>query len=96
MTLSSKTDGRTLCKPVTDIHQARYKPRMSFGTVVSLHTYHIMEQYRDKLDARTQLCIYLGIPDHKKEYRLMDINTDAIVYSRDVVFKEDEFPPLVD
>ncbi|OWY94461.1 Transposon protein [Phytophthora megakarya] len=55
---------------------------------------HITEQYRDKFDARARLCMYLGVPDHKKGYRLMDINTHAIVYSRDVVFKEDEFPPL--
>ncbi|POM58686.1 LOW QUALITY PROTEIN: Hypothetical protein PHPALM_36636 [Phytophthora palmivora] len=38
--------------------------------------------------------MYLGVPDHKKGYRLMDINTHVIVYSRDVIFKEDEFPPL--
>ncbi|POM61105.1 Integrase catalytic core protein, partial [Phytophthora palmivora] len=55
---------------------------------------HITEQYRDKLDARARLCMYLGVPDHKKGYRLMDINTHVIVYSRDVIFKEDEFPPL--
>ncbi|GMF51232.1 unnamed protein product [Phytophthora fragariaefolia] len=34
------------------------------------------------------------MPDHKKGYRLMDINTHAIIYSRDVVFKMDQFPSL--
>ncbi|OWZ20305.1 polyprotein [Phytophthora megakarya] len=55
---------------------------------------HITEQYRDKLDARARLCIHLGIPDHKKGYRMIDVNTHAIVYSRDVAFKEDEFPSM--
>ncbi|POM80428.1 Integrase catalytic core protein [Phytophthora palmivora] len=44
---------------------------------------HITEQYRDKLDARARLCMYLGIPDHKKGYRLMDLNSHAIIYSLD-------------
>ncbi|POM81903.1 LOW QUALITY PROTEIN: Uncharacterized protein PHPALM_63 [Phytophthora palmivora] len=41
-----------------------------------------------------KLCTHLGIPDHKKGYRLMDLDTHAIIYSRDVIFKEDEYPPL--
>ncbi|OWY94735.1 Retrotransposon protein, Ty1-Copia subclass [Phytophthora megakarya] len=90
MTPSSKTDGRTP-------YELWYNriPSMQYIKVFGCSGYiHITEQYRDKPDARVRLFMYLGVPDHKKGYRLMDINTHAIVYSRDVVFKEDEFPPL--
>ncbi|POM60817.1 Transposon Polyprotein integrase [Phytophthora palmivora] len=90
MTPSSKTDGRTP-------YELWYNriPSMQYIKVFGCSGYvHITEQYRDKLDARARLCMYLGVPDHKKGYRLMDINTHTIVYSRDVIFKEDEFPPL--
>ncbi|POM70052.1 Transposon Polyprotein integrase [Phytophthora palmivora] len=88
MTPSSKTDGRTP-------YELWYNriPSMQYIKVFGCSGYvHITEQYRDKLDARARLCMYLGVPDHKKGYRLMDINTHVIVYSRDVIFKEDEFP----
>ncbi|OWY98261.1 DNA binding protein [Phytophthora megakarya] len=90
MTSSSKTDGRT----PNELWYNRI-PSMQYIKGFGCSGYvHITEQYRDKLDARVRLCKYLGVPDHKKGYRLMDTNTHVIVYSRDVVFKEDEFPAL--
>eukprot|EP00644_Phytophthora_capsici_P015812 jgi/Phyca11/131295/e_gw1.103.27.1 len=53
---------------------------------------HINDIYRDKLDPRAKLCIYLGIPEHKKGYRLMDAKSHSVVYSRDVIFNEIDFP----
>ncbi|POM59063.1 Hypothetical protein PHPALM_36206 [Phytophthora palmivora] len=83
MTPSSKTDGRIpyeLCY--------RHIPSITYTKVFGCNAYvHITEQYRDRLDAQARLCMYLGMPDHKKGYRLMDINTHAIVYSRGVVLK---------
>ncbi|GMF13226.1 unnamed protein product [Phytophthora lilii] len=71
------------------------KPSGQYLKVFGCAAYaHINEICRDKLDARATLCIYLGIPSHKKGYRLMNVQTQAIVYSRDVVFEEDSFPPL--
>lgn len=55
---------------------------------------HIPEEHRDKLDTRARLCMYLGIPSHKKGFRLMDVATGNIVYSRDVTFDESAFPRL--
>ncbi|GMF49394.1 unnamed protein product [Phytophthora fragariaefolia] len=70
-------------------------PSMQYMKVFGCSAYvHITKQYRDKLDARARLCMYLGVPDHKKGYRLMDLNSHAIVYSRDVIFKEEEYPSL--
>ncbi|GMG18143.1 unnamed protein product [Phytophthora fragariaefolia] len=92
MTPSSKTDGRAP-------YELWYRriPSVTYMKVFGCSVYvHITEQYPDKLDARPRLCMYLGIPGHKKGYHLIDINTHAIVYSRDVGLKEDEFPPLAD
>ncbi len=55
---------------------------------------HIPEHLRDKLEPRARKCVYLGLPGHKKGYRLLDPNTGHIVYSRDVTFNESEFPKL--
>ncbi|POM81710.1 Transposon Polyprotein integrase [Phytophthora palmivora] len=84
---SSKTDGRIP-------YELWYRiPSMTYMKVSGCSAYvHITEQYRDKLDVRAWPFTYLGIPGYKNRYRLMDINTHAIVYSRDVVFKKDEFP----
>jgi hypothetical protein len=38
--------------------------------------------------------MYLGVPDHKKGYRLMDVTNGNVVFSRDVIFNESEFPAL--
>ncbi|GMF26093.1 unnamed protein product [Phytophthora fragariaefolia] len=90
ITPSVKTEGTTPYELWYD-----RKPSMEYLKVFGCSAYvHITEQYRDKLDARARLCMYVGIPDHKKGYRLMDVNTHAIIYSRDVIFKEDEFPRL--
>ncbi|OWY90393.1 Retroelement pol Polyprotein [Phytophthora megakarya] len=48
----------------------------------------------DKFDPRAKLCIYLDIPEYKKGYRLMDVKTHGIVYSRDVVINEIDFPTI--
>ncbi|CEG38518.1 FOG: Transposon-encoded proteins with TYA, reverse transcriptase, integrase domains in various combinations [Plasmopara halstedii] len=90
MTPSSTTNGRT----PYELWYNR-KPSMDYIKVFGCSAYaHITEQYRDKPDARARLCMYLGLPEHKKGYRLMAVNTHAIVYSRDVTFREDEFPRL--
>ncbi|GMF49564.1 unnamed protein product [Phytophthora fragariaefolia] len=90
MTPSSKTNARTP-------YELWYNriPSMQYMKAFGCSAYaHITEQYRDRLDARARLCMYLGVPDHKKGYRLMDLNSHAIVYSRDVIFKEEAYPSL--
>lgn len=70
-------------------------PSIEFIKVFGCAAYaHIPERYRDKLDSRAHLCVYLGVPKHKKGYRLMDIESHDTVYSRDVKFDERTYPNL--
>uniref|UniRef100_A0A1X7V641 Uncharacterized protein n=1 Tax=Amphimedon queenslandica TaxID=400682 RepID=A0A1X7V641_AMPQE len=46
---------------------------------------------RQKLDFKSQKCMFLGYPDTRKGYRLYDVQKLKIVYSRDVIFNETEF-----
>ncbi|KAF1316504.1 Integrase catalytic core protein, partial [Globisporangium splendens] len=54
----------------------------------------ISEPHRNKLDARAKKCMFVGLPTRKKGYRLIDVSTGTIVYSRDVRFGETAFPTL--
>ncbi|DBA03054.1 TPA: hypothetical protein N0F65_003242 [Lagenidium giganteum] len=54
----------------------------------------IHARYRDKFDPRAKRCMYVGIPSQKKGYRLLDLDTHTIVYSRDATFDETTFPKL--
>ncbi|KAF1323990.1 Integrase catalytic core protein, partial [Globisporangium splendens] len=49
---------------------------------------------KNKLDARAKKCMFVGLPTHKKGYRLIDVSTGTTVYSRDVQFDETNFPTL--
>jgi len=53
---------------------------------------HIPDRYRDKLDARSALHMYIGLPEHRKGSRPLDLKGHIIVYSRDVRFDEHMFP----
>jgi hypothetical protein len=55
---------------------------------------HVPKERRDKLDPRATVCMYLGLPDHKRGFRLLDVTTGNIVYSRDVTFEETTFSTL--
>jgi hypothetical protein len=72
------------------------KPSMMYFRVFGCVAYaHIDDEHRNKLEPRARLCMYVGIPDHKRGYRLLDPATGHIVYSRNVQFREHKFPPLV-
>jgi transposase InsO family protein len=49
---------------------------------------HIPKDERRKLDPKAKKCIHLGYGVVRKGYRLYDLSTSRIIYSRDVVFKE--------
>ncbi|GKA70962.1 cysteine-rich receptor-like protein kinase 25-like protein, partial [Tanacetum coccineum] len=50
---------------------------------------HIPAQLRTKLDARSHKCVFLGVRQESKAYRLYDPSSKIIVISRDVIFDED-------
>lgn len=58
-----------------------------FGCVAHVH---IPDVKRTKLDAKSSLCVLLGICEKTKAYRLYDPVAKKIVISRDVVFEEDK------
>ena len=51
---------------------------------------HIPDQKRKKLDDKGEKCIFLGVSDQSKAYKLYNPNTKKILISRDVVFYEDQ------
>ncbi|DBA02746.1 TPA: hypothetical protein N0F65_010674 [Lagenidium giganteum] len=90
MTPSSTTQARTPYKLWND-----RIPSMHYLNVFGCAVYvHIHARYRDELDPRAKLCMYVGIPSQKKGYRLLDLDTHTVVYSRDVTFDETTFPKL--
>lgn len=52
---------------------------------------HIPDQKRLKLDNKGEKCIFLGVSDQSKAYKLYNPITKKIVISRDVVFDEEQF-----
>lgn len=71
------------------------KPSAHYIKVFGCTAYaHIPEIHRTKLEPRAKKCMYLGLPSNKKGYRLLDTKENRVIYSRDVVFREDEFPHL--
>eukprot|EP00253_Pinus_taeda_P022033 PITA_22033 len=66
------------------------KPKIShlkvFGSVAYVW---IPAAKRSKLDSKSQKLMTIGYNDHHKAYRLIDIATGRLSFSRDVVFDED-------
>ncbi|GJR21169.1 NSP-interacting kinase 1-like protein [Tanacetum coccineum] len=52
----------------------------------------VTKPYKDKFKPRGNRCVMIGYPPGQKGYKLYDLHTKEIFYSRDVIFKEDVFP----
>jgi len=52
---------------------------------------HILDKKRSKLDDKGEKCIFLGVSDQSKAYKLYNPTTKKIIISHDVVFDEERF-----
>ncbi|TXG67231.1 hypothetical protein EZV62_008506 [Acer yangbiense] len=50
---------------------------------------HIPDEKRKKLDNKGEKCVFLGVSEHSKAYKLFNPSTNKIVTSRDVIFDEE-------
>jgi len=64
-----------------------------FGCKAYAHI-HKIQRREGKLSARGIECINLGIAEEQKGWKLMVLETGNIIYSRDVIFDESEFPSI--
>ena len=49
---------------------------------------HIPKEIRQKIDSKSEKCIFIGYKDRVKGYKVRNPATRTIVYSRDVIFRE--------
>ena len=65
------------------------KPSLSHLRVFGCDAYvHVPKEKRTKLDNKSERCIFIGYKDGLKGYKLWNLETRKVVYSRDVVFRE--------
>ena len=65
------------------------KPSVSHFKIFGCICYaQVLAQKRTKLHEKSQKCVFLGYSDVTKGYRLVDVKTNKLVVSRDVIFDE--------
>ena len=52
---------------------------------------HVPDPNRKKLDAKSELCIFIRYIDTRKAYKLYNPLINKLIVSRDVIFYEGEF-----
>jgi len=60
-----------------------------FGSLCYAHN---QNHKGDKFASRTKRCVFVGYPHGQKGWRLFDLDDQMFMISRDVIFKETEFP----
>lgn len=87
-TPTSLLDGKT---PFEKLH-SRPPPLHHLRVYGCLCYAHNQSHKLDKFASRSIKCVFLGYPNGKKGWRVYNLDTKKIFYSRDVVFFEDTFP----
>lgn len=70
---------------------SKIKPSVSHFRIFGCTAYvHIPDNQRTKLDEKSFKCIFLGVSEESKAYRLFDPKSKKIIISKDVKFEEEE------
>ena len=65
------------------------KPSLTHLRVFGCDAYvHVPKENMSKLDKKDEKCIFIGYKDGLKDYKLWNLETKKVVYSRGVVFRE--------
>ena len=68
------------------------KPNLDYIKVWGcLAFYRVVDPKRSKLGPRAMKSVFIGYAENSKAYRLLDLSSNIVVESRDVVFIEDKF-----
>lgn len=68
-----------------------HKPDISNFRVFGSKAYaHVPDQTRSKLDDKSTECIFIGYPEDRKAYQLLEVASGKVITSRDVTFVEEE------
>lgn len=60
-----------------------------FGSLCFVHS---KSRDKDKFGSRSRRCVFVGYPFNQKGWKVFDLETEEFLISRDVIFKETEFP----
>ena len=65
------------------------KPSLSHLRVFGCDAYvHVPKEKINKLDSKSERCIFIGCKDGLKGYKIWNPKTRKVVYNQDVVFRE--------
>ena len=84
--LQNRLPSRATSKTPFELWHSR-KPDLRYLQIFGSAAYRqVPEEQRKKLDERAKKMIFVGYSDESKAYRLLDVRTDKIQISRDVIF----------
>ncbi|KAH7570059.1 hypothetical protein JRO89_XS05G0038600 [Xanthoceras sorbifolium] len=82
--LKHQTPYQLLFKASSDYFSFRVFGCLAFASTLAAH--------RTKFQPRARVCVFIGYPPGIKGYKLYDVETKQVFFSRDVVFHEKIFP----